>query len=202
MVVSEKKPKRIVLASANVGKLREFQRLLSLQGFDIVEQSEFNVPDVEETGLTFVENAIIKARNAAKVTGLPALADDSGIEVDVLQGQPGIYSARYADGLGDDANNQKLLAALKGVPDEQRTARFCCCIIYMCHAKDPSPLVAYARWEGRILHDLEGENGFGYDPLFYVPTHGCSSAELEPAEKNRISHRGLALEKLLKLLNC
>ena len=190
---------KVVLASGNQGKLREFIRMLSSQDMEIIKQSEFNVPDVEETGLTFVENAIIKARHAAKITGLPALADDSGIEVDALNGLPGIYSARYS-GEGDDANNIKLLEAMKDVPDDKRTARFRCCIVYMRHAEDPSPIIADAAWEGSILHELKGENGFGYDPLFYVPTHGCSSAEIDPDEKNRISHRGQALRLLLAAL--
>ncbi len=193
-------PQKIVLASGNQGKLREFFRILGSAGFEIVAQSEYNVPDVDETGLTFVENAILKARNAAQITGLPALADDSGIEVDALKGQPGIYSARYS-GAGDEANNIKLLKALEGVPDEQRTARFRCCIVLMRHSADPSPLIADASWEGRILHDLSGANGFGYDPLFYVPTHHTSSAELDPDEKNSISHRGQALQQILKLMS-
>ena len=194
------KPQKVVLASGNQGKLREFFRILGSAGFEIVAQSEFDAPDVDETGLTFVENAILKARSAAKHTGLPALADDSGIEVDALNGQPGIYSARYS-GEGDDANNTKLLKALKGIPDEQRTARFRCCIVFMRHADDPSPLIADASWEGRILHELSGSNGFGYDPLFFVPSHNACSAELSPDEKNAISHRGQALQQILKLLS-
>lgn len=200
MSITSITPQKIVLASGNQGKLREFFRILGSAGFDIVAQSEYNVPDIEETGLTFVENAILKARNAAKMTGLPALADDSGIEVDALKGQPGIYSARYS-GEGDDANNQKLLQELEGLPDEQRTARFRCCIVFMRHGDDPSPLIADASWEGRILHQLSGINGFGYDPLFYVPTHNTSSAELNPDEKNAISHRGQALQHMLKLMS-
>lgn len=194
------KPQKVVLASGNQGKLREFFRILGSAGFEIVAQSEFDAPDVDETGLTFVENAILKARSAAKHTGLPALADDSGIEVDALNGQPGIYSARYS-GEGDDANNIKLLKDLKGVPDEQRTARFRCCIVLMRHADDPSPLIADASWEGRILHELSGTNGFGYDPLFFVPSHNTCSAELSPDEKNAISHRGQALQQILKLMS-
>ena len=193
-------PQKIVLASSNQGKLREFFRILGGAGFEIVAQSDYDVPDADETGLTFVENAILKARNATKCTGLPALADDSGIEVDALNGQPGIYSARYS-GAGDDANNVKLLQALEGVPDELRTARFRCCIVFMRHADDPSPLIADASWEGRILHELSGANGFGYDPLFYVPTHHTSSAELSPDVKNAISHRGEALQQLLQLMS-
>jgi len=192
-------PKKVVLASGNAGKLREFFRILGSVGFEIAPQSDFDVVDVPETGLTFVENAIIKARNAAQHTGLPALADDSGIEVDALNGRPGIYSARYS-GEGDDANNQKLLDEMKDVPEAERTARFRCCIVYMRHAEDPSPLIADGSWEGTILHELSGANGFGYDPLFFVPTHSTSSAELDQDIKNSISHRGQALEKILKLL--
>ncbi len=190
---------KVVLASGNAGKLREFFHILGDAGFKIVPQSDYNVVDVPETGLTFVENAIIKARNASQQTGLPALADDSGIEVDALNGRPGIYSARYS-GEGDDANNQKLLEEMKDIPDNKRTARFRCCIVYMRHAEDPSPLIADASWEGTIMHQLSGANGFGYDPLFFVPTHGISSAELDPDEKNAISHRGKALQQILQLM--
>ena len=192
---------KVVLSSGNAGKLREFNRLLADVHFDIVPQSEFDVADAIEDGLTFVENSIIKARHAAKLTGFPALADDSGIEVDALQGKPGIYSARYAGEHGDDeANNDKLLLELIDVPEEQRTARFRCCIVYMRHAEDPSPLIADASWEGRILFERSGDNGFGYDPLFYVPTHECSSAQLAPDVKNSISHRGIALRDMLQQL--
>ena len=195
-------PEKIVLASSNSGKLREIQAVLNQQRYQLIKQSEFNVPDVAETGTTFVENAIIKARHAAELTGLPALADDSGIEVDFLQGAPGVYSARYAGQHGDnDANNAKLLQELKGVADDQRSARFQCVIIYMRHAQDPMPLICEGTWEGRILHEPSGVNGFGYDPLFFVPTHGCSSADLDPAEKNKISHRAQALQKLIVALN-
>lgn len=193
---------KIVLASGNSGKLREIQAVLDQQRFQLLKQSEFNVPDVAETGTTFVENAIIKARHASQLTGLPALADDSGIEVDALNGAPGVYSARYAGEHGaNDANNTKLLQEMKNVADAQRTARFLCVIVYMRHAEDPMPLIFEGAWEGEILHELSGANGFGYDPLFYVPTHGCSSAELDPAEKNRISHRAQALQKLITALN-
>ena len=193
--------KKIVLASGNTGKLREIQAVLNQQYFTLVKQSEFNVPDVPETGTTFVENAIIKARHAAEQTGLPALADDSGIEVDALQGAPGVYSARYAGTHGDDkANNRKLLTELKNVNEEHRTARFQCVIVYMRYAQDPMPIICEGSWEGKILHEISGDNGFGYDPLFFVPTHGCSSAELDPAEKNRISHRAQALKKLITSL--
>ena len=195
-------PEKIVLASSNSGKLREIQAVLNQQRYQLIKQSDLNVPDVAETGTTFVENAIIKARHAAKLTGLPALADDSGIEVDFLQGAPGVYSARYAGKQGEnEANNAKLLQELKGVSDDQRAARFQCVIIYMRHAQDPMPLICEGTWEGRILNEPSGKNGFGYDPLFYVPTHGCSSADLDPAEKNKISHRAQALQKLIVALN-
>ena len=191
--------KKVVLASGSAGKLREFFRILNNTGFEVVPQSDYDVVDVPETGLTFVENAIIKARNASQQTGLPTLADDSGIEVDALKGRPGIYSARYS-GEGDDANNQKLLDEMKDVPDDKRTGRFRCCIVYMRHAEDPSPLIADASWEGLIMREPSGANGFGYDPLFFVPTHGTSSAELSPDEKNVISHRGKALQLILKMM--
>ncbi|MCI0505592.1 MAG: XTP/dITP diphosphatase [Gammaproteobacteria bacterium] len=192
---------RFVLASGNKGKLREINQLLSGLHIEAIPQTEFAVPDVEETGLTFVENAIIKARNAAGHSGLPALADDSGIEVDALNGEPGIYSARYAGkGASDRDNLEKLLEALKDVPDEQRTARFQCVMVYMAHAKDPTPLICQGAWEGRILHEPRGESGFGYDPVFYVPTHHCSAAELKPHVKNQLSHRGQALKKFLALM--
>ena len=189
---------KIVLASGNEGKLREIQAVLDEHRFQLIKQSEFEVPDVAETGTTFVENAIIKARHASLYTGLPALADDSGIEVDALNGAPGVYSARYSGEHGDDhENNMKLLRELSGVADEDRTARFQCVIVYMRHAKDPMPLICDGTWNGRILHEITGANGFGYDPLFYVATHGCSSAQLAPEEKNRISHRAQALQKLI-----
>lgn len=193
---------RIVLASSNPGKVREIQALLADTGITIVPQSEFNVVDAEETGLTFVENAILKARNAAAHTGLPAIADDSGIEVDALNGQPGIYSARYAGtGASDTENLGKLLTALKDVPEAQRSARFQCLMAYMRHAEDPTPLICQGTWEGHILLEPRGENGFGYDPVFFVPTHQCSSAELDPATKNAISHRGQALKLLCQQLH-
>lgn len=193
--------KRIVLASSNAGKLREFNAMMADLGIEFVRQSELGVQDAVEDGLTFVENSLLKARNAARHTGMPAMADDSGIVVDALGGAPGLYSARYAgEHGGDAANNAKLLEAMKDVPEAQRTARFYCCIVYLRHADDQLPIIAEASWEGRILFEASGANGFGYDPLFYVPTHGCSSAELPPEEKNRISHRGQALRKLHELL--
>ena len=192
---------KIVLASGNKGKVREIQALLSETDVNIVPQSEFNVIEAEETGLTFVENAILKARNAAQHTGLPAIADDSGIEVDALNGQPGIYSARYAGTGASDADNlNKLLTELKGVPEAKRTARFQCLMVYLRHAEDPTPLICQGTWEGGILFEARGDNGFGYDPVFYVPTHDCSSAELDPDTKNRLSHRGQALRQLCAAL--
>ena len=181
----------IVLASGNTGKLRELGRILAPLGVQLKPQSEFGAPDVEENGLSFVENAIIKARAAACHTGLPAIADDSGLEVYHLNGAPGIQSARFS-GAGDEANNTKLLAALADLPEQQRTARFQCVLVYMRHAMDPTPLVCQASWEGRILESPRGENGFGYDPLFYVPDYQYSSAELPREIKNRISHRAQA----------
>ena len=195
---------RIVLASGNSGKLRELQAVFGSEEVELLPQSDFAVSSVAETGLSFVENALIKARHASEATGLPAIADDSGIEVDALNGEPGIYSARYAgsDGIEADAlNNAKLLAELSNVPEAERTARFQCVIVYMRHARDPMPLICQGTWEGRILFAEQGENGFGYDPLFYVPTHDCSSAELDPATKNSLSHRGQALANLMRCWN-
>jgi len=193
--------KDIVLASSNPGKVREINQLLTGLALHVRPQGEFGVADAEETGLTFVENAILKARNAASHTGLPAIADDSGLEVDALNGAPGIYSARYAgSSAGDQANLEKLLEALQDVPEAQRTARFQCLLVYMRHAGDPIPLICQGTWEGRILLAPRGEQGFGYDPVFHVPTHDCSSAELAPEVKNSLSHRGQALRKLVAAL--
>jgi XTP/dITP diphosphohydrolase len=190
---------KIVLASGNAGKLREFQHLLSDCGFEVIPQSDFNVTNVNETGTTFVENAIIKARHACQQTGLPAIADDSGIEVDALHGRPGVYSARYAgEHATDGKNNEKLLSELKNIPAEKRTARYHAVLAYMRHADDPTPILCHGTWEGVILTEPRGEKGFGYDPLFFVPSHNCSSAELDKAEKNRISHRGKAMQELLR----
>lgn len=189
----------VVLASGNAGKLRELDKVLAPLDVSLQPQARFNVPDAEETGLSFVENAIIKARAAAQHTGLPAIADDSGIEVDHLNGAPGIYSARYS-GAGDEANNVLLLQELGEIPEEQRSARFQCVLVYMRHALDPVPLICQGSWEGFILSKPRGENGFGYDPLFYLPDYQCSSAQLDPSIKNRISHRAKASRLLFDAL--
>jgi XTP/dITP diphosphohydrolase len=194
--------RRIVLASNNDAKFREIAQLLEGNRIEILPQSKFGIPEVEETGQSFVENAILKARNASTISGLAAMADDSGIEVDALNGAPGIFSARFAGkGCSDQDNNNNLLAELKDVPDQERDARFQCVIVYMRHAHDAMPLICTGTWEGRILHQERGVNGFGYDPLFYVPTHGCSSAELPPEVKNQISHRAQALRDLQSFFN-
>jgi XTP/dITP diphosphohydrolase len=191
----------VVLASGNAGKLREINQLLAGVELRALPQSQFNVPAVDETGLSFIENAILKARHAARHARLPAIADDSGIEVDALRGAPGIYSARYAGAGASDAQNlQKLLAELSSVGTEDRGARFQCVMVYLRHENDPTPIVAQGTWEGRILAAPRGENGFGYDPVFYVPTHECSSAELPPEIKNTLSHRGQALRALIAAL--
>ena len=192
--------KKIILASNNKGKIREFNAMLD-GVYEVVSMSDMNVEEVPETGLTFVENALIKARNASEQSGLPALADDSGIVVDALNGEPGIYSARYAGNHGDDeANTQKLLEEMQAIPNGKRTGRFWCAIVFVEHANDPTPIVIQRGWEGEILREKVGENGFGYDPIFHVPTHDCASAELSPEIKNSISHRGKALTALLKEL--
>jgi XTP/dITP diphosphohydrolase len=192
---------KIVLASNNAGKVREINQLLASEHIQVVPQKEFDIPDAVEDGLSFVENAIKKARHAAALSGLPAIADDSGIEVDALNGAPGIYSARFAGvGASDQENLEKLLEMVKDVPDESRTARFQCLMVYMRHSEDPTPIICQGTWEGRLLHQPQGENGFGYDPIFFVPTHSCSSAELPPEVKNSISHRGQALQKILQAL--
>lgn len=186
-----------VLASGNAGKLAELRALLAPLALDVVAQSEFAVAEAVEDGLAFVDNALIKARHAAFQTGLPAIADDSGLAVDALDGAPGIHSARYAGGHGDDAaNNAQLLAALDGVPDASRGAAFHCCIVATRGADDPAPIVCQGIWRGRILHAGRGQAGFGYDPLFWVEAEGASAAELDPARKNRISHRGQAMAQL------
>ncbi|HID44365.1 MAG TPA: XTP/dITP diphosphatase [Chromatiaceae bacterium] len=193
---------RIVLASNNQGKVREIGQLLAGQDMEVLPQSAFDIPEIEETGLTFVENAILKARNAAALSGLPAIADDSGLEVDALKGAPGIYSARFAGPNATDAdNNRKMLAELEKMPEKERTARFQCLMVYMRHGKDPVPIICQGTWEGRILREPQGENGFGYDPLFFVPEKNCSAAELPAEVKNAMSHRGKALQCLLQALS-
>lgn len=192
---------KIVLATGNQGKVREMAGILSEFGFDVVAQSEFNVSEVAETGTTFIENAIIKARHAAKETGLPAIADDSGLEVDFLKGAPGIYSARYSgEGATDKQNIEKLLDAMQGVEVAKRTARFHCVLVLMRHENDPTPLVCHGKWEGQILTEEHGENGFGYDPVFFVPEDNCASAELESTRKKQLSHRGKALASLFEAI--
>ncbi|MEH6565870.1 MAG: RdgB/HAM1 family non-canonical purine NTP pyrophosphatase [Halopseudomonas sp.] len=189
----------LVLASSNKGKLAELQAMLG-DKVKVLPQSDFIDEDVEETGLTFIENALLKARHAARASGLPALADDSGLAVDALGGAPGIYSARYAGGEGDTANNAKLLLALEAVPTEQRGAQFICALALLRHADDPMPIVCEGIWEGRILNEARGAHGFGYDPLFWVPERKCSSAELSPADKNQLSHRARAMAQLRQRL--
>ncbi len=197
--------RQVVLASGNNGKLTEFQHMLGTLGITMLPQSQFgigtDIQEVEETGLTFIENAILKARYASKVSGLPVIADDSGIEVDYLQGRPGIYSSRYA---GSDAsaadNNQKLLSELQGMPAADRTARFQCVLVYLRHWQDPVPILCQASWEGCIIEEARGEHGFGYDPLFFVPSEHCTAAELPSGMKNQISHRAKAMKCLAKRL--
>ena len=188
--------KKIVLASGNKGKLREFAQLFANMdpAIEVVPQSDFDVPEAEETGLTFIENAIIKARNAAKHTGLPAIADDSGIEVDALEGKPGIYSARFAGANASDEDNLNfLLTSLQDKAEADRAARYQCLLVYMEHENDPTPLISQASWEGRILTESVGDGGFGYDPIFWVDETQCSAAELAADQKHAISHRGKAL---------
>lgn len=190
-----------MLASANAGKVREINAMLAGCGAQVLPQTAFNVPPVDETGLTFVENALIKARNAALHTGLPAIADDSGIEVDALQGRPGIYSARYAGtGTSDEENLHKLVNEVARLPQDQRGCRFVCLMVYLRHAEDPIPLIAQGLWEGLAITEPRGANGFGYDPMFYLPDRRCTSAELAPEIKNELSHRGQALRLLVAQL--
>lgn len=193
--------RQIVLATNNPGKVREFNTALTGYNLEIVPQSAFDVPEIEETGLTFIENALLKARNAARYTGLPALADDSGLTVDALNGAPGVYSARYAGICADDRLNiARLLNELRNVPAEQRTARFHCVLALLQHDADPTPLIFQASWEGMITFEPYGSGGFGYDPVFLVLDEGQTAAELDLAVKNRLSHRGQALAQLIKAL--
>jgi XTP/dITP diphosphohydrolase len=192
---------KIVLATGNSGKVRELANLLAGVGLDVVAQTELGVESAEETGLTFIENAILKARHAAQATGLPAIADDSGLAVNVLGGVPGIYSARYAGmNASDQENREKLLVALKDVPEAQRGAQFHCVLVYMRHAQDPTPLVFHGQWAGVIAHQPAGAAGFGYDPIFYVPERSKTASELTLEEKHAISHRGQALKLMLDAL--
>jgi XTP/dITP diphosphohydrolase len=194
-------PSKIVLATGNQGKVKELGSMLQALNVEVLAQSEFKVGDVAETGTTFVENAIIKARHAAKQTGLPAIADDSGLAVDALGGAPGVYSARYAgEQATDQSNIDKLLVEMQGVPEAKRTARFLCVLVYMRHADDPSPIICQGEWAGEITNQQVGTNGFGYDPVFWVPSENCCSAELSKAQKNALSHRGQALRQLLNIL--
>lgn len=192
---------RVVLASNNEGKARELGKRLDGLGIELIAQSFYYVPQIDETGLSFVENAILKARNACAHTSLPAIADDSGLEVDGLDGEPGIYSARYAgEGATDADNNRRLLDELIDVSEEWRSARFHCALVYLRHAGDPRPVIAEGTWEGRIVDTPRGGGGFGYDPLFYVPSQDCTVAQLDPATKHRLSHRGQALATLIERL--
>jgi len=189
---------KIVLASGNQGKIKEIHAILG--NYNIITQQEFNVEEADETGSTFIENAIIKARNAALHTNLPAIADDSGLIVDALNGAPGVLSARYAGTHANDKDNlQKLLTEMESIPDNQRSARFICVIVLMRHANDPFPIICQASWEGTILKREQGSNGFGYDPIFWLPNENCSSAELNATRKNQLSHRGQALRQLSQL---
>jgi XTP/dITP diphosphohydrolase len=194
--------KEAVLASRNEGKLAEIQAMLAPLGWKLRLLSDFTDDSAEESASTFVENALLKARHATLVSGLPAIADDSGLQVDALDGAPGVLSARYAgEGASDAQNNRKLLQAIKGVPDGARTARYICMMVYLREANDPMPIIAQGQWRGTILHNPRGDKGFGYDPLFYVAEHKCAAAELDPATKNKISHRGRAAKHLYSTLH-
>lgn len=193
--------KKIVLATHNKGKVKELQALLIAQNYAIIPQSDYQVTEAAETGSTFVENALIKARHATTMTGLPAIADDSGLSVQALGGAPGIYSARYAGlNANDTHNNEKLLANLTNIPTEKRQAYFYCALVYLRHQHDPTPIICEGKWHGIILTHPQGNNGFGYDPLFYIPEINCTAADLSREEKSKISHRGQALRSLLKAL--
>ncbi|WP_353219149.1 RdgB/HAM1 family non-canonical purine NTP pyrophosphatase [Salinisphaera sp. S4-8] len=194
-------PQRWVLASGNAGKLAEMRSLLAVLDIELVSQSEFDVPDAEETGIAFVDNALIKARHAAAHTGLPAIADDSGLAVDALDGAPGVHSARYAGTHGDDAaNNAKLVAALEGLAPHERGAAFHCCLVATRTADDPVPVIAHGVWRGRVLDAPRGDHGFGYDPLFWVEADNASAAEMGAERKNAISHRARAMQQLVEQL--
>lgn len=192
---------RVVLASNNAGKIRELTTFLNKFQMEVIPQVGLEINEIEETGLSFIENALIKARHASQLSGLPAIADDSGLTVPILNGAPGIYSARYAglEATAED-NIKKLLSDLSEIPDEKRMATFHCVLVFMLHAQDPTPLVCEGTWSGKILHTTQGQKGFGYDPVFYVPTEKKSAAELSLAIKNKISHRGKALQLLIQKL--
>lgn len=195
--------KKILLASSNPGKVREIASILADHDVEVLPQSALGITEADETGLTFIENAILKARHAAKLSGLPAIADDSGLEVDALRGAPGVYSARFAGvGASDSENNVRLLRELDGVPLENRRARFRCVMVFLRSHEDPCPIIAQGVWEGLILLQAQGEGGFGYDPLFYLPGLACTSAELDAGEKNSLSHRGQALRALAQQMGC
>lgn len=189
---------KIVFASNNSGKIREVSQILSGLNLEILPQAEFNVPEVEETGLSFVENALIKARHATGYSGLPAIADDSGLAVDALDGAPGVWSARYAGAEANDVTNlEKVLREMRDIPHEKRGAQFICALVYMRHPRDPTPIICEGIWEGYLTYTAVGKNGFGYDPIFFVPSHGCTSAQLAPEIKNDLSHRGEALRSFV-----
>ena len=197
--MTDKNSNTIILASSNAGKVREINKLLSDHGITVAPQTDYGVSDAIEDGLSFVENAIKKARHAAKHTGLPAIADDSGIEVDALNHAPGIYSARYS-GEGDAKNNEKMLHELQGIETDKRAARYQCVMVFMRDAEDPTPIISQGTFEGRILTEARGDGGFGYDPLFWLEQQQCSAAELSLEEKNKISHRAIALNSLIEQL--
>ncbi|MBQ3774596.1 MAG: RdgB/HAM1 family non-canonical purine NTP pyrophosphatase [Ruminobacter sp.] len=193
--------KQIVLATGNKAKCAEFNKMLELTDIEIIPQSRFNVPTPEETGTTFVENAIIKARNAAKYSGLPAIADDSGIEVDCLNGRPGVYSSRYSgEHATDEENLNKLIEEVSAFPENQRTARYWCVLVFMKNEFDPTPVICQRSWEGKIILEKKGKNGFGYDPSFLIPLLGQTAAEISPELKNKLSHRGQAMHDMLDVL--
>ncbi len=189
---------KIVLASSNQGKLKEINAMLAEIEITVIPQSEFKISDADETGSSFIENALIKARHASAESGLPAIADDSGIVIDALEGRPGIYSARYAGvGASDEKNLWKLIKEVEALPENDRNARFICLMVYIRHKDDPTPVIAQGEWQGMAITEPRGENGFGYDPMFFLPDHQCTSAELPPDTKNLLSHRGKALRKLI-----
>jgi XTP/dITP diphosphohydrolase len=193
--------KKIVLATGNKGKVKELAAMLSDLSIEVLPQSDFAVTEVAETGSTFIENAIIKARHAAKHTGLPAIADDSGLAVDALGGAPGVYSARYSgENATDQSNITKLLGLMADIPNDKRQAKFLCVLVYMRHADDPSPIICQGEWCGEIMTEPQGDNGFGYDPIFWVNQQNSSSAQLSSQQKNALSHRGKALKLLLAQL--